>query len=95
MNLSQDKRLWALFTSSTDEVAGDPLRQGPYESQVAWVRDVVQWVAFRDDVELIIKVHPNLGGNYYIGKAVDELRIYQEMKSALPANVRMCCRKIR
>ena len=34
MNLSQDKRLWALFTSSTDEVAGDPLMQGPYESQV-------------------------------------------------------------
>lgn len=89
MNLNQDKRLWALFTSSTDEVAGDPLLQGPYESQAAWVRDVVRWVGLRDDVELIIKVHPNLGGNYYIGKAVDELRIYQEMKSALPANVRI------
>ena len=89
MNLSQNKRLWALFTSSTDEVAGDPLMQGPYESQAAWVRDVVQWVGSRDDVELVIKVHPNLGGNDYIGKAVDELRIYQEMKSALPANVRI------
>jgi hypothetical protein len=30
-----------------------------------------------------------LGGNDYIGKAVDELRIYQEMKSELPANVRI------
>jgi hypothetical protein len=89
MNLSRHKRLWALFTSSTDEVAGDPLWQGPYESQEAWVRDVVQWVALRDDVELIIKVHPNLGGNNYIGKAVDELRIYQEMKASLPANVRI------
>jgi len=63
--------------------------QGPYESQADWVRDVVQWVGLRDDVELIIKVHPNLGGNYYIGKAVNELRVYQEMKSALPANVRI------
>ncbi len=89
MNLSQGKRLWALFTSSTDEVAGDPLMQGPYESQAVWVRDVVEWVGLRDDVELIIKVHPNLGGNPYIGKAVDELRIYQEMKSALPTNVRI------
>ena len=89
LNLSQDKRLWALFTSSTDEIAGDPLMQGPYESQAAWVRDVVQWVGLRDDVELIIKVHPNLGGNLYIGKAADELRIYQEMKSALPTNVRI------
>jgi hypothetical protein len=30
-----------------------------------------------------------LGGNYYIGKAVDELRVYQEMKATLPANVRI------
>ena len=89
MNLSKNKRLWVLFTSSTDEVAGDPLWQGPYESQEAWVRDVVQWVALRDDVELIIKVHPNLGGNQYIGKAVGELRIYQNMRAALPANVRI------
>ncbi len=89
MNLSQDKRLWALFTSSTDEVAADPLMQGPYESQAAWVHEVVHWVGLRDDVELVIKVHPNLGGNSYIGKAVNELRIYQEMKLALPANVRI------
>jgi hypothetical protein len=89
MNLSQDKRLWALFTSSTDEVAGDPLMQGPYESQAAWVRDVVNWVGSRDDVELIIKVHPNVGGNRYIGRAIDELRIYQDMRSELPANVRI------
>ena len=32
MNLSQGKRLWALFTSSTDEVAGDSLMQGPYRN---------------------------------------------------------------
>ncbi len=89
MNLSRHKRLWALFTSSTDEVAGDPLWQGPYDSQQAWVDDVVQWVARRDDVELVIKVHPNLGGNTYIGRAVDELRIYQQMKASLPANVRI------
>jgi hypothetical protein len=89
LNLSPGKRLWALFTSSTDEIAGDPLMRGPYESQTEWVSDVVQWVESRDDVQLVIKVHPNLGGNGYIGKAVDELRIYQEMKSALPANVRI------
>jgi hypothetical protein len=72
-----------------DEVAGDPLLQGPYESQFAWVRDVVQWVGSRDDVQLVIKVHPNLGGNSYIGKAINELKLYQEMRSVLPANVRI------
>jgi hypothetical protein len=89
MGLSPDKRLWVLFTSSTDEVAGDPLLRGPYESQSVWVRDVVQWVGSRDDVELVIKVHPNLGGNSYIGEATDELHIYKQMKSLLPANIRI------
>jgi Capsule polysaccharide biosynthesis protein len=83
------KHLWALFTSSTDEVAGDPQWQGPYRSQAEWVSDVVRWVAQHNDVELVIKVHPNLGGNYYIGKATDELRTYQQMQSSLPPNVRL------
>jgi hypothetical protein len=89
MNLSSDKKLWVLFTSSTDETAGDPDLKGPFDSQHVWVRDVVQWVATRHDVQLIIKVHPNLGGNHYIGKAFDELRMYEEMKANLPDNVRI------
>ena len=89
MNLSPNRKLWVLFTSSMDEVAADPVMQGPYESQTAWVRDVVNWVGSRDDVELIIKIHPNLGGNSYIGKAVDELAVYDQMRSELPPNIRM------
>jgi len=87
LNLGEDKRLLALFTTSTDEVAGDPLMQGPYESQDAWVRDAVKWVGSRGDVELVIKLHPNLGGNFYIGKATAELQRYKEIQSTLPANV--------
>ena len=83
------KHLWALFTSSTDEVAGDPQWQGPYSSQAQWVRDVVRWVSQRDEVELFIKVHPNLGGNSYIGKATDELQTYQQLRTSLPQNVRL------
>jgi hypothetical protein len=85
----QTKRSWVLFTSSTDEIACDPLWQGPFESQVAWVRDVVRWVGSRNDVKLIIKVHPNLGGNSYIGKAGSELKVYEAMKSTLPSHVRI------
>ena len=89
LNLSEKKCLWALFTSSTDETAGDPQMKGPFESQAAWVQDVVRWVAQRDDIELVIKVHPNLGGNRYIGKATGELGMYENMKSSLPSNVRI------
>ena len=89
LNLSQNKRLLALFTSSTDETAGDPELQGPYESQSSWVQDVVNWVRDRKDLELVIRVHPHLSGNTGLGRAVDEFSFYQEMKSALPANIRL------
>ncbi len=89
MNLAADKKLWVLFTSSTDETAGEPELRGPFTSQHDWIREVVEWVATRDDVQLIVKVHPNLGGNLYIGKATDELRIYEEMKATLPEHVRI------
>jgi hypothetical protein len=83
----QGKRLFALFTSSTDEIAGDPELQGPYESQSQWVMDVVDWVRKRNDVELVIRVHPHLAGKTGLGRAVDEYNLYQNMKDELPGNV--------
>lgn len=87
--LDPGRKLWALFTSSTDETAGDPAMRGPFESQGEWVREVIQWVASRNDVDLVIKVHPNLGGNEYIGKARSELQIYLDMKATMPENVHL------
>jgi hypothetical protein len=89
LNLSKNKRLIALFTSSVDEIAGDPGWQGPYESQDLWVRDVVDWARGRNDIELVIRVHPNLSGNFGIGTATAELSFYKELKSILPDNVRL------
>jgi hypothetical protein len=89
LGLSEGRPLLALFTSSTDEVAGDPLMQGPYLSQADWVTDVVDWTRDHPQVDLVIKVHPNLGGNSYIGAARQELGIYEMMRSSLPANVRL------
>ena len=89
LGLGAEGQLWALFTSSMDETAADPVMQGPYESQIEWINDVVTWVKSHSDVQLVIKVHPNLGGNSYIGKAIHELHVYERMKSELPANVRI------
>ena len=89
LNLSQNKRLFALFTSSTDETAGDPELQGPYESQSSWVQDVVHWVGSRKEVELVVRVHPHLAGKTGLGKSVDEYNYYRDMKSILPNNTRI------
>ena len=87
LSLSPNKKLLALFTSSTDETAGDQELQGPFESQSAWVEEVVQWVGGRSDVELVVRVHPHLAGKTGLTKAVDEYNYYYKMKSSAPANV--------
>jgi hypothetical protein len=89
LDLSKNKRLLALFTSSTDETAGDQELQGAFESQSEWVQDVVNWVKERKEVELVIRVHPHLAGNTGLGKAVDEFNYYEKMKSDLPFNIRI------
>jgi hypothetical protein len=89
LNLTGGKKLLALFTSSTEETAGDSELLGPYESQSDWVEDVVNWVKERDDAELVIRVHPHLSGKTGLRRAHDELRFYEEMKAATPRNTRI------
>jgi hypothetical protein len=86
--LQPNKQLMALFPSSTDETAGDAELQGPFELQWDWVRHVVEWVRNRD-VELVIRVHPHLGGKTGLGKAVQEIEFYQQLQRSAPSNVRI------
>lgn len=89
LNLSKNTPLLALFTSSTEEIVGDPELQGPFESQSLWVQEVVSWVRQRSDVQLVIRVHPHLSDKTGLGKAREEFRFYEELKSSSPANVRI------
>jgi hypothetical protein len=89
LNLSQDKKLLALFTSSTEETAGDKELQSAYESQSMWVLDVVDWMKDRNDAELVIRVHPHLSGRTGFGRALDEFHFYEELKAAAHRNVRI------
>ena len=89
LNLSQGKKLLALFTSSTEETAGDRELQGAYELQSTWVQDVVDWIKDRTDAELVIRVHPHLAGNTGLSRAVDEFHFYEQMKAAAPRHTRI------
>ena len=89
LGLNPNKRIMALFTSSTDETAGDPELMGPFESQSEWVKQVVDWVLLRSDVELVIRVHPHLAGKTGFGKAVEECEFYQKLAAGRPENVRV------
>lgn len=89
LNLSSSKKLLVLFTSSTEETAGDRELEGAYELQSMWVQDVVEWAKDRADVELIVRVHPHLAGKSGLTRANDEFAFYQRMKATAPANVRI------
>ena len=89
LGLSDNKPLFALFTSSTDETAGDSELLGPYEFQSEWVQDVVNWVRNRGDVELVIRIHPHVAGITGLGRAHDEFNFYDKMKASLPVNIRL------
>lgn len=89
LGLHPDRRLLALFTSSTDETAGDAELNGPFESQSSWVEETVRWAGSRNDVDLVIRVHPHLAGKTGLGKAHDEFTFYERMKANAPANCRV------
>ena len=89
LNLTRGKKLLALFTSSTEETAGDRELQGAYELQSTWVQDVVDWVKDRNDAELVIRVHPHLAGKSGLTRANDEFQFYEAMKATAPRNTRV------
>ena len=91
LNLAQGKKLLALFTSSTEETAGDRELEGAYELQSVWVQDVLNWVKDRNDVELVIRVHPHLSGRTGLARAVDEFSFYEKLKATAPHNSRIIC----
>ena len=85
--LEKGRKLWALFTSSTDEFYGDSALVGPFPSQEAWIEEIVKWVGARSDCDLIIRVHPSLSGRGETGRANQALKYYEKLKTRLPANV--------
>jgi hypothetical protein len=89
LKMKHDKRLIALFTSSMDETAGDSELQGPYELQTAWVQDVIQWARNKEDIQLVIRVHPHLAGKTGLARANDEYNYYDKMQSLLPDHIRI------
>ncbi len=89
LNITESKKLLALFTSSTEETAGDWELEGAYESQSVWVQDVLDWIKYRNDVELVIRVHPHLSGQTGLGRAFDEYSFYERLKTSMPANTRI------
>lgn len=89
LKLSKKRKTWVLFTSSTDEFMGDPALVGPFETQEQWIEDVLLWLARNSQIELIIRVHPNVGGFGLSGEAKSQALYFENLHTQLPTNARI------
>jgi hypothetical protein len=98
--LARDRKTILAYTSSDDEilcvqefmkVLGYPLEdyRRPFTDQDAWLHGLIDWVADREDIQLVVRVHPRLAATSRHGSiATQAARIKREFAEC-PKNVRM------
>jgi len=100
LGLSAERKTIVAYTASSDEFVaisqimnalGKPYAQGrkPFADQKSWLRDLVDWVGTRDDLQLIVRFHPRIGvGHRHASHASEYFQFKKEFASH-PANVAM------
>jgi len=89
LDLDPARPVWALFTSSDDEVAGSADRASSFASQLDWIEATVDYAAAHPSVQLVVRVHPNTGSRRSTGANRAQLQQMEALASRLPANVRL------
>jgi len=89
LDIPDDKTFGVFFTTSSDEFAGDPERQGPFSSQEVFLEMIADWARIRPGVVLAIRTHPSLGGKSGVRRAGDQIAWFDDFKTRMPSNVRL------
>ena len=89
LGLCEGRTFWVLFTSSEDEVIATRERAGPFPRQIDWIRETLRYVRDHPEIELAIRVHPNIGSARSIGVNRGQLAELEALRPELPANARL------
>jgi hypothetical protein len=87
LGLHANRPVWALFTSSDDEVVAEPEWQATW-TQAEWVAQTTAYARLHPEIDLVVRVHPNTGSRRSIGTNVNQLAELNLLRADLPANVR-------
>lgn len=87
LNFSRTRPLWALFTSSIDESADVPNVNGAFPTQEEWIGASVDYARAHPEIQLAIRVHPNVGSAKSLGRSSQDAAFYAALKPTLPGNV--------
>jgi hypothetical protein len=89
LRLRPDRPIWALFTSSDDEAAGNTEFSSPFASQHEWIVRTIDYARRHHEIDLVVRVHPNTGGRRSSGANRTQLEQMRSLAQRLPPNVRM------
>jgi hypothetical protein len=81
--------LWVLFTSSLDESIDESRSVGAFPTQAAWIDASIAYARAHDDVQLVIRVHPNTGSDKSLGRNPQDEAYFARLAQTLPPNVRL------
>lgn len=87
LGLSVDKITWVLFTSSDDEVIACNSNVAPFENQNDWINETIRFVNSHEEINLIIRIHPNTAGKNATGNNLQQMNELNEIVRDLPHNI--------
>ena len=98
LGLSRERRTLIAYPSSYDEyvcIAGQlkalgfayPDRPQPFADQETWLRELVEWVSKRSNLQLIVRMHPRMGVGHRHSTISSDYRKLKEAFATLPPNV--------
>lgn len=89
LGLDPARPVWALYTSSLDETADRDKTGEVFADQMAWIDATISEVARRGDVQLVIRIHPNVGSRKSLGNNPQDVAYFEDLARRLPGNVRL------
>ena len=85
--LSPDRPLWALFTSSEDELLDYLI--GAIPTQAEWIERTIAFARAHPEIDLLIRIHPIIAGKKATGQSLTQLKRFRKLCADLPPNAHM------
>ena len=87
LGLNPEKPVWTLYTSSLDETIDEPRSTGAFDNQYDWINATIEYVSTRPDVQLVVRVHPNVASKSSLGQNPQDMSYFVSLPEKCPDNV--------
>ncbi|MFL2770110.1 MAG: hypothetical protein ACJZ9F_03780 [Rhodospirillaceae bacterium] len=87
LGLDTSRPVWVLFTSSVDEIADKENIISVFPNQNDWVEASLSYAAAHPDLQLVVRVHPNVGSDRSLGANMEDIEYFRSLESQIPSNV--------